>query len=74
MADLISPNDDDPMLRVVGRDVHAAAVAVFVEADLRVYDPAQRRKQLRGGLLHSGMRRIDEPIELFAAPSDLHLK
>jgi hypothetical protein len=52
--------------------VAAAAVAVVVEAHLCPCDPA-RSPEARGcGILHGGVRAIDEPFDVSSAPSDFY--
>lgn len=51
--------------------VAAAPVAVVVEADLCLRDPACSPKSLGGSVLEGGVRAIDEPIEVGSAPPEI---
>lgn len=57
-----------------GEQVDTAALAVMAERDLGPHDPAGRLEQLRKAGLESGVARIEQSVQLAAAPSAIHLE
>jgi len=52
--------------------VAAAAVAVMIEAHFRSRDPAGSPESQSCGILHKGVRPINQPIQIGSAPSNFH--
>lgn len=64
-------DEQDPRTRMPGKEVTAAAVAIVVEAHLRPCHPSSVSEARGCRILQSGVRPIDEPIEVGSAPSHL---